>query len=96
MVTYNEMYSLIVDCIIEQFDKPIELLTPETTFKEDLNLDSLDKVDLLCAIEDKYGKDILEVEEDNSETTKKKELDFYMTKTLNEMTFYLLKIINNQ
>ena len=93
--TYDEMYAIVTDVIVEEFKKDRDSLKPDTTFKEDLNLDSLDKVDFLRAIEEKYGDDVFEEDEnEDPEVTKKKQQGFYSTKTIQAMTIYLLEAVN--
>lgn len=45
----------ILELISEQFGTPIEKLTREVSFKDDLNADSLDLVELIMAIELELG-----------------------------------------
>ncbi len=48
--------------LIESFEIEPELLSPEARLREDLDLDSLDAVDLVVAIEKKFGCRIAEAE----------------------------------
>lgn len=48
------IYEQIREMIAEQFDIGEEQLTMETSFKDDLNADSLDLVELVMAIEDGF------------------------------------------
>ena len=54
-ITYDEVYAIVIKVLTEDFKKPIEDLKPETSLKEELSLDSLDRVDFLCAVEERYG-----------------------------------------
>ena len=45
----------IKNIIMEKLGVNAEQLTPEASFTEDLGADSLDMVDLLTALEEKYG-----------------------------------------
>ena len=45
----------VVAMLAEQLKKKIEDVTPEKRIKEDLNADSLDVVELVMAIEDKFN-----------------------------------------
>ena len=60
--TYDDMYAIVIKVLVEDFKKDIDSLKPETELKEDLNLDSLDRVDFLCAVEAEYGDDNCEGE----------------------------------
>lgn len=55
----------ILELISEQFGTPIEKLTREVSFKDDLNADSLDLVELIMAIELELG---LEAEDGDLES----------------------------
>lgn len=45
----------ILELISEQFSTPVEKLSRETSFKDDLNADSLDLVELIMAMELELG-----------------------------------------
>lgn len=52
--TYNEIKEIIVDLLgIDE-----EKVTPEARFREELEADSLDLVELIMAFEDKFGGEI--------------------------------------
>ncbi len=55
------------EIIKEQFNVDENTLSPETSFTDDLNADSLDLVELVMALEDEYG---IEIEDDSIETIK--------------------------
>lgn len=57
----------IIKLIAEQFNVNEEDITLETSFKDDLNADSLDLVELIMALEDEFG---LEVEDEEVESIK--------------------------
>lgn len=57
----------IIKLIAEQFNVDEEGITLETSFKDDLNADSLDLVELIMALEDEFG---LEVEDEEVENIK--------------------------
>lgn len=57
----------IIKLIAEQFNVDEESITLETSFKDDLNADSLDLVELIMALEDEFG---LEVEDEEVENIK--------------------------
>jgi acyl carrier protein len=48
-------FEKIRDVIAEQMNVPKETITPETTFKEDLNADSLDLFQVITELEDIFG-----------------------------------------
>ena len=52
--TFNEIKDIIVDLLGVDDDK----VTLEASFREDLEADSLDLVELIMAFEDKFGAEI--------------------------------------
>ena len=52
--TFEEIKAIIVDILGVDEDK----VTPEARFREDLEADSLDLVELIMAFEDKFGGEI--------------------------------------
>ena len=46
------------EIIAEQLDVNVEELKPETNFKEDLGVDSLDLVELVMALEEEFDTEI--------------------------------------
>ena len=52
--TYNEVKAIIVDLLGVDEDK----VTMEASFRDDLEADSLDLVELIMAFEDKFGAEI--------------------------------------
>lgn len=57
----------IINIIITQFNVPEKDITMETSFRDDLNADSLDLVELVMALEDEFG---LEVDDEDVELIK--------------------------
>ena len=57
----------IIKLIAEQFNVDKNSISLETSFKDDLNADSLDLVELIMALEDEFG---LEVEDEEVENIK--------------------------
>lgn len=53
-----DTFEQIKDIIVELLDVPEDKVTPEARFREDLEADSLDLVELIMAFEDKFGGDI--------------------------------------
>lgn len=93
--TYDEMYAIVVKVLIEDFKKPIEDITPNTNIKDDLGLDSLDRVDFLCAVEAAYGDDVFDEDENaDPEVAKRNQQRFYLSKTVGEFTSCLLEAVN--
>ncbi|MBL7672449.1 MAG: hypothetical protein JNM39_18365 [Bdellovibrionaceae bacterium] len=57
MTEYNPQIVAIVNGILQQkFEVPLEKMKGEARLKEDLNLDSLDFVDMFILLEQKLGK----------------------------------------
>lgn len=54
----------IFDIIVDQFNVERDSISHDTSFKNDLNADSLDLVELIMALEDEYD---LELEDENIE-----------------------------
>ena len=52
--TYDEIKAIIIDLLGSDEDK----ITMEASFREDLEADSLDLVELIMAFEDKFGAEI--------------------------------------
>jgi acyl carrier protein len=52
--TYEEVKKIIIDLLGADEGK----ITPEARFREDLEADSLDLVELIMAFEDKFGAEI--------------------------------------
>ncbi len=61
------IYKKIKAIIATQFNIDEDEITKETSFKDTLNADSLDLVELIMALEDEFG---LEVEDDDMENIK--------------------------
>ncbi|WP_412034771.1 acyl carrier protein [Tissierella pigra] len=61
------MYKKIKEIIATQFNIDEEEITKDTSFKDTLNADSLDLVELVMALEDEFG---LEVEDEDMENIK--------------------------
>lgn len=88
--TKEEIYNAVVLAIIERFDKPKDSLVLEARLVEDLNLDSLDKVDLLCELEDMYGEELITDENEEDEQS------FKGTETIQDIVDLTYKIINKK
>ena len=57
------MYDKIVEMMCEQFDLTPEAISAETSFVDDLGIDSLDVVELVMELEDAFGLDQIPEEE---------------------------------
>ena len=64
--TYTEIQVIIVDLLGVDESK----VTPEARFREDLEADSLDLVELIMAFEDKFGIEISDEEAEKMVTVK--------------------------
>ena len=53
-----DVYEKVKEIIVELLEVDPELVTPEASFKETLEADSLDLVELLMAFEDEFGAPI--------------------------------------
>ena len=49
------MYDKIVEMMCEQFDLTPDAVSPETSFVDDLGIDSLDVVELVMELEDAFN-----------------------------------------
>jgi len=62
--TYEEIKVIIIDLLGVDEEK----ITPEARFREDLEADSLDLVELIMAFEDKFGGEISDEDAQNIST----------------------------
>jgi acyl carrier protein len=58
MTSKDEIYANVKSIIIDLLGVPEEKITMEARFREDLEADSLDLVELIMAFEDKFGGEI--------------------------------------
>jgi acyl carrier protein len=58
MSSKDEIYTNVKSIIIDLLGVPEEKITMEARFREDLEADSLDLVELIMAFEDKFGGEI--------------------------------------
>lgn len=63
------IFEKLKDIIAEQFSMEKEDITMDTTFKDDINADSLDVVELSMALEEQFGIEEMTEEEMKSITT---------------------------
>ncbi|MBD5168155.1 MAG: acyl carrier protein [Helicobacter sp.] len=64
MATFEEVKAIVV----EQLNVEEAIVKPESKFTEDLNADSLDVVELVMAIEEKFGVEIPDNEAEKIKT----------------------------
>lgn len=62
------IYDEIKEIIVEQLNADEEFITPKTNLLSDLNADSLDAVEVILAIEDKYDIEVTDDEADSLNT----------------------------
>ncbi len=83
-MTDQEIIKLINELLIEEFELDAEQMQPEALFKEDLDLDSLDAVDMVVLLEQAFNFKI------------KKDEAFKQIRTLGELHAYVLNKKNEQ
>ena len=83
----KEVYERIVDTLVVDFQKDRDEIKPDTTLKDELGLDSLDRVDLVIALESAYD---VEISEGSDDTVKKQ---FYQCKTVQEIADFLTELV---
>ena len=83
----KEVYERIVDTLVEDFQKDRDEIKPDTALKDELGLDSLDRVDLVVALESAYD---VEISEGSDDTVKKQ---FYQCKTVQEIADFLTELV---
>jgi len=81
MYTKDEIFTHIKDILIKDFDTDPKKLTPEALLVEDLDLDSIDAVDLVVRLQSVIG---CKVEPD----------DFRQIRTLQDVVDAVEKIVN--
>lgn len=83
----KEVYERIVDTLVEDFQKDRDEIKPDTTLKDELGLDSLDRVDFVIALESAYD---VEISEGSDDTVKKQ---FYQCETVQEIADFLTELV---
>ena len=83
----REVYERIVDTLVEDFQKDRDEIKPDAILKDELGLDSLDRVDLVIALESAYD---VEISEGSDDTVKKQ---FYQCKTVQEIADFLTELV---
>jgi acyl carrier protein len=64
----SEVFNDVKEIIIEQLGVDEDKVTMESKFRDDLEADSLDIVELIIAFEDKFGGEISDEDAQNIET----------------------------
>ncbi len=77
----EEIIEKINGFLVDEFEADINLITPEASLKETLDLDSLDFVDLVVVIENNFG-------------FKAKGEDFVNIKTFQDFYDYIIQKVN--
>jgi len=62
MSTKEEVYGKVKDIIVDQLGVDEDKVTIEASFREDLEADSLDLVELIMAFEEEFGGEISDEE----------------------------------
>ena len=83
----KEVYERIVDTLVIDFQKDRDEIKPDTTLKDELGLDSLDRVDLVVALESIYD---VEISEGDDDTVAER---FYQCKTVQEIADFLTELV---
>lgn len=89
---YDKIYLFVCDAIRELFPRTRNIpINPKTSFKQDLNLDSLDGVDFILYVEEYFGEPVLDddnIEERTKFQSAMKGTIDDMVKSLMELTEY--------
>lgn len=64
----TDVFADVKEIIVEQLGVSADKVTPDARFREDLEADSLDIVELIMAFEDKFGGEISDEDAQNIET----------------------------
>jgi len=62
MATKEEVYGKVKDIIVDQLGVDADKVTIDASFREDLEADSLDLVELIMAFEEEFGGEISDEE----------------------------------
>ena len=79
----NEIFNAICNILVEEFECPQEELVPEARLVEDLDLDSIDAVDLIVRLQKMIN-------------TKVQPEEFKQIKTLSDVSEAIYSIVNNK
>ena len=64
----TDVFADVKEIIVEQLGVSADKVTPDARFREDLEADSLDIVELIMAFEDKFGGEISDEDAQNIST----------------------------
>ncbi|MBN2401609.1 MAG: acyl carrier protein [Spirochaetes bacterium] len=78
MMNTDEIYKLVQSYLINDFEVPEEKITPEANLFENLQLDSIDALDMIATLESEYNLKV------NEEELKK-------IRTVQDIVNYILK-----
>ena len=78
MSTKEEVYEKVKDIIVDQLGVEADKVTIDASFREDLEADSLDLVELIMAFEEEFGGEISD-EEAQKITTVGEAVDYLST-----------------
>jgi acyl carrier protein len=76
------VFNVVKEIIVDVLDVPADQITMESSLADDLEADSLDVVEMLMQLEDKYGFQIPEEVAENLKTVK--DIVEYLEKSLKE------------
>lgn len=68
MEVNNMVYEKIKNIIVEQFNIEEDNISMETSFRDDLNADSIDLVELIMSLEDEFDLEVEDEEVENINT----------------------------
>lgn len=83
MRTYDEILQVVKDILVNDFDCDEKLLTPDVKLFEDLDLDSIDAVDLIVRLQKIINKKVSPEE-------------FKQIRTLQDVVVAIEKIVNEE
>ncbi len=64
----NDTFQQVKDIIVEKLNVDPAKITPQARFREDLDLDSLDLVELIMEFEERFGGEISDKDAENIKT----------------------------
>ena len=79
--TRERIQAELINVLVEQLDVPAEKITPSSSFRDDLGIDSLDVVEMLCEVEQRFDVTV-------------PEQDLVKLVTVNDMINYLVELVS--
>lgn len=58
MQNYDDIFPLVRDILVDMFELDVELIAPDAKLYEDLDIDSIDAVDLVVKIKEVTGRKV--------------------------------------